>query len=227
MRARRDILLALDTATLGLAVALFDGSEWAAVAYWRSGDRHTADLIRRCQETLAAAGLSPEAILAVAAVRGPGSFTGLRAGLAAAQGLAMALERPLFGIGTEEAILAEIPSAVTRLDLVIPAGRGRLALRRYRWEDRWVPEGEPTLTTAEAVAAAWAPGRWLAGEWTAREHAVFQQRPGEAWLIPRDGPARVMGAARLAWSRYQAGERPDPAGVRPLYLRTPSVPEEG
>ncbi|MFN3929196.1 MAG: hypothetical protein ACK4OK_06135, partial [Thermoflexus sp.] len=60
---------------------------------------------------------------------------------------------------------------------------------------------------------------------TARDHGVLAQPPIAAWLIPRDGPSRAMGAARLAWARYQAGERPDPALLRPIYLRTPSVPE--
>jgi ribosomal-protein-alanine N-acetyltransferase len=145
MRERKPTyLLALDTATSGLALALFDGVEWRAVACWRTPDRHTAELMTRCQELLRAAGLGPEDLAAIAVVSGPGSFTGLRAGVAAAKGLALALELPLFGIGTEEAILAELPAALSPLHLVIPAGRGRLALHRYsvpfqidpmRWED--------------------------------------------------------------------------------------------
>lgn len=218
-------LLALDTATLGLALALSDGAEWAAVAYWRTADRHTADLIQRCQDMMAKAHLTPEDLVAVAVVSGPGSFTGLRAGIAAAKGLAMALDRPLFGIGTEEAMLVDLPSRLETLNVILPAGRGRLALRRYRWTERWVPEGESVLMTAEALVASWTPGVWLVGEWTARDHGVLAQPPIAAWLIPRDGPSRAMGAARLAWARYRAGERPDPALLRPTYLRTPSVPE--
>ncbi len=225
MGEKRGYLLALDTATLGLALALFDGAEWAAVAYWRTTDRHTAELMRRCQELMEKASLVPEDLIAVAVVSGPGSFTGLRAGVAAAKGLAMALDRPLFGIGTEEAMLADLPPWMETLRVLLPAGRGRLALRRYRWAGRWTPEGEPMLTTAEALIASWVPGIWLVGEWTARDHARLAQPPTAPWLIPRDGPSRVMGAARLAWARYQVGERPDPALLRPIYLRTPSVPE--
>ncbi|SNB63417.1 tRNA (adenosine(37)-N6)-threonylcarbamoyltransferase complex dimerization subunit type 1 TsaB [Thermoflexus hugenholtzii] len=226
MRERKPTyLLALDTATSGLALALFDGAEWRAVACWRTPDRHTAELMARCQELLRAAGLGPEDLAAIAVVSGPGSFTGLRAGVAAAKGLALALELPLFGIGTEEAILAELPAALSPLHLVIPAGRGRLALHRYRWEAGWMPEGEPVLTTASALAEAWTPGTWLVGEWTARDQAVLERHPIAAWCIPWEIPSRVMGAARRAWARYQAGERPDPALLRPTYLRTPSVPE--
>lgn len=225
MKGKPSYLLALDTATLGLALALFDGAEWAAVAYWRTTDRHTAELMQRCQELMARVGLAPEDLIAVAVISGPGSFTGLRAGIAAAKGLAMALDRPLFGIGTEEAMLADLPPWMGTLNVLLPAGRGRLALRRYRWAERWTPEGEPTLMNAEALVASWTPGVWLVGEWTARDHMRLAQPPVADWLIPRDGPSRVMGAARLAWARYQAGERPDPALLRPIYLRTPSVPE--
>jgi len=122
-------------------------------------------------------------------------------------------------------MLADLPPWMETLTVVLPAGRGRLAQRRYRWAERWIPEGEPALTTVEALIASWTPGVWLVGEWTAREHTRLAQHPIAAWLIPRDGPSRVMGAARLAWARYQAGERPDPALLRPIYLRTPSVPE--
>jgi hypothetical protein len=88
-----------------------------------------------------------------------------------------------------------------------------------------MPEGEPVLTTASALAEAWTPGTWLVGEWTARDQAVLERHPIAAWCIPWEIPSRVMGAARRAWARYQAGERPDPALLRPTYLRTPSVPE--
>lgn len=222
---KRRGLLALDTATMGVAVALFDGAEWIAVGYWRTADRHTAALMRCCQEVMDHGGLAPEDLVAVAVVSGPGSFTGLRAGIAAAKGLAVALDLPLFGVGTEEAILADLPGALETVNVVLPAGRGRLAVRRYRWAGRWTPEGEPVLAVAESLAAAWSPGVWWVGEWTARDHAVLARPPMEAWLVPRDGPSRVMGAARLAWARHQAGERPDPALLRPIYLRTPSVPE--
>ncbi|WP_376790182.1 tRNA (adenosine(37)-N6)-threonylcarbamoyltransferase complex dimerization subunit type 1 TsaB [Thermoflexus sp.] len=226
MKGKPSYLLALDTATLGLALALFDGAEWAAVAYWRTTDRHTAELMQRCQELMARAGLAPEDLIAVAVVSGPGSFTGLRAGIAAAKGLATALDCPLFGIGTEEAMLVDLPPWVETLNVLLPAGRGRLALRRYRWAERWMPEEEPALVSAEWVMTSWTPGVWLVGEWTARDYQRWAQHPMAAWLIPRDGPSRAMGAARLAWARYQTGERPDPALVRPIYLRTPSVPEE-
>jgi len=225
MEGKRGYLLALDTATIGLALALFDGAEWPAVAYWRAADRHTAELVPRCQELMARAGLAPEDLVAVAVVSGPGAFTGLRAGIAAAKGLAMALGCPLFGIRTEEAMLVDLPPGMGALGVLLPAGRGRLALRRYRWAAGWVPEGEATLTTAEALIASWTPGMWLVGEWTARDHAVLARSPLAAWLVPRDGPCRAMGAARWAWARYRAGERPDPASLRPVYLRTPSVPE--
>lgn len=224
-KGRREYLLALDTATLGLALALFDGAEWAAVAYWRTSDRHTAELVRRCQQLMEELGIAPENLSAVAVVSGPGSFTGLRAGIAAAKGLALALDRPLFGIGTEEAMLVDLPPGMERLVAILPAGRGRLAVRRYRWEGRWIPDGEPALMTAETLLAVWSPGLWVVGEWTAQDHAVLGRSESAPWLVPRDGPSRVMGAARLAWARYQAGERPDPALLRPIYLRTPSVPE--
>ncbi|MCS7251792.1 MAG: tRNA (adenosine(37)-N6)-threonylcarbamoyltransferase complex dimerization subunit type 1 TsaB [Anaerolineae bacterium] len=226
MNGKRGYLLALDTATLGLAIALFDGVEWAAVIYWRTADRHTAELMPRCQELMAQVGLTPADLIAVAVVSGPGSFTGLRAGIAAAKGIAMALDCPLFGIATEEATLADLPPWMETLYVLLPAGRGRLALRRYEWSGAWRPVGEPTLTTAERLIASWTPGIWLVGEWTAQDHIRLAQPSAVPWLIQRSGPSRVMGAARLAWARYQAGERPDPALLRPVYLRTSSVPEE-
>src|SRR5262245_39093573 len=94
---RPDVLLALDTSTGQAGLAIDDGTVLAEQV-WQAGRDHGRFLMPAVQETMARLGRRPADLTAVAAARGPGSFTGLRVGLAVARGLAVALEVPLYGI---------------------------------------------------------------------------------------------------------------------------------
>jgi tRNA threonylcarbamoyladenosine biosynthesis protein TsaB len=130
-------VLAFDTCSPAPAAALFTGPGEAEGSI-RPGTT-ILPLAPGAGESLAAAassllgpaGLSPRDLSAVAVLTGPGSFTGLRAGLAFARGLARAAGVPLLGIGTFEAAsrsLAEPPDA----DFVLDAGRGEVHRARRR-----------------------------------------------------------------------------------------------
>ena len=85
------MLLAIDTSTKQAGIALYDGARGLIAEYnWHSANRHTEELMPAVAQMLAQASVKPSGLRAVAVALGPGSFTGLRVGLAAAKGLALA-----------------------------------------------------------------------------------------------------------------------------------------
>ena len=121
-------ILAIDTATRRgtVAVGAADGRVLAERG-WATEHRPGSALAQQLDEVLRAAALDLRDIGAIAVGLGPGSFTGLRVGLATAKVLAHALRRPIVGIGTAEALAwgaarATGPDAAGRYAIVLPAG---------------------------------------------------------------------------------------------------------
>jgi tRNA threonylcarbamoyladenosine biosynthesis protein TsaB len=124
------LVLSLETATLGGSVAIARGN---SVLAWGSGDpetSHSNTLLSDLNEALARAEVSLEEIDLLAAASGPGSFTGLRIGLATIKGLAATLGKPCAGVPTLYAIArAAGPSPATVA--LLPAGRGELFAQHF------------------------------------------------------------------------------------------------
>ena len=83
------MILCLDTSTSTARVAVIDGTGAIRARAEATGDRHSAHVLPLVDEALRAAGIAPAALDAIACGAGPGSFTGLRVGLAVAKGLAL------------------------------------------------------------------------------------------------------------------------------------------
>lgn len=98
------MLLALDTATRMASLALHDGQRLCYEATWQADRQHTVQLAARLATALEELGLPPERLSGVAVTIGPGSFTGLRVGVALAKGLAMARSLPLLGVPTLDVV---------------------------------------------------------------------------------------------------------------------------
>ena len=122
------MLLAVDTATKRIGIALYDGVEVLHEAVWQSPFRHTVELTPAIEQALKSANLTIKNIKAVALTIGPGSYTGLRIGAAAAKGLAMARSIPLIAISTFDVMAFSLPTIEDhQLAVVLQAGRGRIS----------------------------------------------------------------------------------------------------
>jgi tRNA threonylcarbamoyladenosine biosynthesis protein TsaB len=126
------VLLAIDTSTRNVGIALYDGIRVISEIIWSSQDYHTVELAPAINEILNRAGIKIKDIECCAVASGPGSFTGLRIGMAVAKGLALANHMPIIGIPTLD-IVAESQPTSLGLPLVtaLQAGRGRLAVGWY------------------------------------------------------------------------------------------------
>ena len=98
------MLLAVDTSTRQMGLALYDGTQVIGEFLWHSRHYHTVELAPAVADLLSRSGLKMDAIQALGVALGPGSFTSLRVGLAFVKGLALARHLPIIGIPTLDVV---------------------------------------------------------------------------------------------------------------------------
>jgi tRNA threonylcarbamoyladenosine biosynthesis protein TsaB len=215
------LLLAIDTSSRQAGVALFQGGRGLLAEYnWHSANRHTEELIPALEMLLAGAGCRVSDLTAIAVALGPGSFSGLRVGLAAAKGLAVASRVKLLGVSTLDVTAFPHHAQPLPVVAVVQAGRGRLYSARYEGGVR----GPYRLSTPPELAAHTAGPVLFVGELTAADRAALTQALGEAdaQFLPSSQSLRRAGClAELAWRRFERGEADDAASLSPLYLQQP------
>ena len=211
-------LLALDTAMAACSVAVCDGGRITAAEHRAMARGHAEALLPMVEAAMAAAGLAYDDLDAFAVTRGPGTFTGLRIGLAAARGLALAAARPLIGLTTLEVLAATVPEVARGGSIMaaIEARRGEVYGQIF--SSALAPLCAPAALAAEALAAKpWRPPVSVVGDAAPRLLALLA---GSGVAVPGDGQPDARAVARLAVAR------PLPAvgtPVSPLYLRAPDA----
>lgn len=222
------MLLAMDTSTQWVGLALFDGTDIAAEMVWQPSNHHTRELAPAIADLLARCGLQARDLRALGVALGPGSFTSLRIGLAAAKGMALALNVPVIGIPSLDVTAAGQPVTDLPLAAILQAGRGRLAVGWYRARSRrWESQGQPLVMTAEELSTQIQSPTMIAGELTAAERQLLARKRKNALLAsPAMSMRRPSILAELAWRRWQSGGLDDVVGLAPIYLHTAeAIPE--
>jgi tRNA threonylcarbamoyladenosine biosynthesis protein TsaB len=212
-------ILALDVSGPGGGAALLlpGGCRTAPIPAEEARARSLAALLRAL---LRDEGLAPRDLDAVACGVGPGSFTGIRIGVATAAAFAYAAGLPALGVCSFDGIVENAPEEALEALVAVDARRGRIFARRYRREGgAWVGVGPCASAPPPQVASALAPEAFVLGDAFSRYPDAFLRFRGNA-----DAPPRPDAIARIAAERFARGERPDPLALRPLYLR-PSEPE--
>lgn len=205
-------VLVLDTALGACQAGLFDGETPLATLerpMEQGGMERIAGLTR---DLMATAGVSFDAADRIGVTIGPGSFTGLRVGLAFAQGLAAALTRPVVGLSSLDALAASTVASGAVM-AAIDARRGQVYARVFRDGEPLGPPEALTLGDARARAEALGPGLRLVGT-GAPLLAEGLERPE---IIPLAAPALA------ALARMTLTADPEAAPPRPLYLRAPDA----
>lgn len=204
------IVLGLDTCLNVCSVAVLDGETVLAYASEPMARGHQERLAPMAETVMAAAGLPFSRLQRIGATVGPGSFTGLRVGVAFAKGLASALGVPAVGVGSLEALAAEAQGLVAA---VIDARRDQLYLQVFDDGHAVMAPDVLPVGTAAARLAELAMGRALTLVGSGAP-LLAETAPGARILTPEGCDARAV--ARLAAAR-------SPAPIRPLYLRAPDA----
>ena len=173
---------------------------------------HSERIAGFARDAAAQAGLAFADLDRIGVTVGPGSFTGLRVGLAFAQGLAAALDRPVVGVSALDALAASASEA-SEVAALIDARRGQVYARFWRDGEAAGAAEALTLEAAAARIEAMGTGAVLIGSGA----ALFTEVSADKTILSLDGPAPA------ALARLAATADPAAAPARPLYLRAPDA----
>lgn len=222
-------LLALETSGMGGSVAALDGSALLCQTPLDSLLRSARSLAPAIHGVLKEVGWKPRQVELLAVTTGPGSFTGLRVGVATAKTFAYAAGCQVLGVNTLEALAEQAPGdGVVRA--VIDAQRGELFSATF---DR-SPEGRQTgqlpavpelqIVPIEAWLESLKPGEVVIGPVLGRlKHRLpegVRIAPEDTWM------PQAASVGRVAFRRYSAGERDDVWHLLPVYGRRSAAEEK-
>jgi len=186
-----------------------------------SQDYHTVELAPAVEETLSHAGIELQRLKLLAVATGPGSFTGLRIGLALAKGIALACHIPIIGIPTLDILAESLPvSPGFSLAAVLQAGRGRLAVGWYLPTDgTWQLNPPVQVMDVQVLSHLIHQPTIVCGELTEeQQHALARKYRNVILASPAHSIRRPSFLAELAWKRWLVGDVDDPATLSPTYL---------
>lgn len=214
-------ILALDTTSLRGSVALQENKRLAGQVYLATTTDHSASLLGTIDFLLASAGISLDQIDGFAVAAGPGSFSGIRIGLATAKGLAQNLAKPIVAVSALHALAFRVRFLEGLICPMIDALRSQVYTTLFR------PGADDVEALSEPVAVA--PAEWLAalpdtriaflGDGANRyaEQIVGAGRGG--WKVLPVTPYLAEAIAELGERRLERGEGARADEVDGLYIR--------
>jgi tRNA threonylcarbamoyladenosine biosynthesis protein TsaB len=215
-------LLAIDTATPVCGVALaYHGSVEAAVSL-ETGQTHTRTIMDTIRSTLRFCGIDLQQIDGFAVTQGPGSFTGLRIGISTVKGLAMAMDKPMTGVSTLEALASQAHAKCELICPMIDARRGEVYWTLFRRQKgellTLLPEQVgPAEKAAEQIEAACCfIGNGAA---TYRQTVEPLVHMHSQWVSDDESRLSPAAVARIGWRLFQSRQSVDPGLFAPVYLR--------
>lgn len=224
------MLLAIDTATHLSSIALFDGRNLLAEDTWMSTGSHSVELAPAVQRLLQRVSRPPEQLTGLAVCIGPGTYTGLRIGVALAKGIAGARSLPLAGLTTMQILAAGQPQLSGGLVTVVQAGRGRIITQPHQWrKGHWQARGEAQIMDWETLIGNIDGPAHITGEVDETGHQALAEaaaRGVPVMLVPAAFRLRRAGfLAQEAWALLAADRDAYKAErVVPVYVQTQSAP---
>ena len=210
--------LAIDAVGEVSSVAVSERGELRAEITWASGRRHTPTLIPMVDRACTIADCARSDLELVIVDAGPGAYGGIRAGMAAAEGIAIALGLPCVAVGRLE-IEAWAHVGAGTITAIHRAARGAWAWQSFEGDAAsWRPLSEPrTGSEAELHEALACAGGSVCGD------AELLERPAERVLGSPANARRAALLVELGWRRFQAHGGSPPRELEAIYLRDPAI----
>lgn len=219
------MLLAVDTSTSVVGLALYDGDNVLGEMMWTTKQHHTTELTPALSGLLKRCGVTMSMVNALGVAIGPGSFTSLRVGLSLIKGIALARSLPVMGIPTLDVIAAAQPLAKQPLVAVLQAGRTRVAYSVYKSNKKeWQAEGGVRSGTLDELLNEIESPTLMAGELTSEERKKIAKIKKVQLASPVLCVRRPAVLADLAWKRWQDNDVDDVATLAPIYLHVAGTP---
>ncbi|MBL8799506.1 MAG: tRNA (adenosine(37)-N6)-threonylcarbamoyltransferase complex dimerization subunit type 1 TsaB [Planctomycetia bacterium] len=212
-------LLLLETSGRAGFVGVAEGPVLRGQRRLDEARRHARDLAPATAELLAEQGWRPRDLAAVFVSRGPGSYTGLRVGVASAQALAYAVGCAVLAVDTFDVLAMQAPSEATSLAVLADAQQDRLYVQSFGAlaDGRRQPQSPLEVLSAEEFIARGTRTDWLTGP----ALHTFAARFGTdcRFVAAQHWDPTLAGLLAAGLPRWLAGERTDWRQLEPLYAR--------
>ena len=225
------LILAFETSAKAGSVALHDGEKLLAESYQNTGLTHSQTLMAMAEDMIKSCGYTPQDIGAVAVAAGPGSFTGVRIGVAAAKGFAWGKQLPCYGVSTLEAMALGLGVYEGYVLPVMDARRSQVYNAIFRakegklqrlCQDRAISLGD----LAEEIKNL-EENIFLVGDGSVLCYNTLKQEVPNLVLAPEHCMhQRAAGVALAAMAKRAAGETGDACLLEPNYLRLSQAERE-
>lgn len=211
-------LLALDTSTEYLSLAIMDGDR-VATREVLAGQRHSQIILPLIDELLDEAGLHLRELNAIAYGEGPGSFTGLRIGCGVAQGLAYGADLPVVGVSTLLALARQAPES--RVIVCLDARMGEVYHAAYAHDGGAWQEIHPAGLYAPQAAPLVESGPWygIGSGWAAYSAALAERYGATVGRVEGDVYPHARDIAALATEKLTASGGLAARLASPVYIR--------
>lgn len=228
------MVLGIETSTAMGSVAIVESQELRGERRWKTEKGHAERLMEELDHLLEELSISIKALDGFAVTIGPGSFTGLRVGLATVKGLAFVTQRPVIPVSTLEALARNVSGplhpACPPDRLVCPlldAKREEVYAALFRKDEKgqWIRLlPDQVIAPGDLLKQLSGPTVFV-GEGVVRYQALIQQRMGEkASFAPAETqwPSAAI-VAQIGLSSFLRGETAQAKEITPLYLRRPDA----
>ena len=225
------LILAFETSAKAASVAVHDGKKLLAESYQNTGLTHSQTLMVMAEDALKQCGKTASDVTAVAVAEGPGSFTGVRIGAAAAKGFAWGAKIPCYGISTLEAMAESLGIYQGYVCPVMDARRAQVYNALF-----YVNRGEITRVAPDRAIALSELGAelknltepvFLVGDGSNLCYNTLLKKVPNLVLPPEHrSHQRAVGVAILAARQAEAGIAPSGAELTPNYLRLSQAERE-
>ena len=225
------LILAFETSAKAASVALADGEKLLGESYQNTGLTHSQTLLPMAQELLKSCGYTPQQVEAVAVAAGPGSFTGIRIGVAAAKGFAWGKELPCYGVSTLEAMARSLGAWQGLVVPVMDARRSQVYTATFLAE-----AGQLSRLCEDRAISLEALGKelqevtqpiFLVGDGSVLCYNTLKAAVSKLVLPPEHRMhQRAVGVALVAAQKIDAGETGNGGELIPNYLRLSQAERE-
>ena len=225
------LLLAFETSAKSASVALFEGEKLLGEQYQNTGLTHSQTLMVMAQELLTQCGKKPQDLEAIAVAEGPGSFTGVRIGVAAAKGLAWGLNVPLYGVSTLESMALGLGAFDGVICPAMDARRAQVYNALFYVNqgklERIAPDRAIALSDLEKELKNIEKPIFLVGDGSNLCYNTLKGAVPNLILPPEHKlHQRAVGVGLAALQKIAAGLRPNAGELTPNYLRLSQAERE-
>jgi len=225
------VILAFETSAKAASVALLEGGKLLGESYQNTGLTHSQTLLQMAEDLLKTCGKTPSDVTAVAVAAGPGSFTGVRIGVAAAKGFAWGGELPCVGVSTLEAMARSLGAWSGYIVPTMDARRSQTYTAIFRAEDGFLTRLEDDMAISYGELGEkiknFAEPIFLVGDGAELCYNMLKEAVPALVLPPEHRRhQRAAGVALAAEAVLATGARPDGGSLKPNYLRLSQAERE-